>query len=304
MVEDRYFLKIAAMGHDFEHAISEKHFEAIASAYFGLTQVLRVEEQWEAVIQNYLDLERNLLDVAASEMIVNDHDTQAFADRRLRFGVKLSNLLSTCRAYLDHTPQRIGALGVDGIDSALLKALTKSQYDGRLGYRFMEALRNHAQHYGLPVHGATYERSRVDRTEETSLFRHAVATYVDLDELRANKKFKKSILAELTGDRAKTEPHIRDYIEGLSAIHDGVRDRLKDDIAKWLGEIRQAMVHYRSASAKEGIIGLAAFELDKKRKVVKEFPLVEGMLVRIERLQKRNRHLVNLSRRFVTSAAS
>lgn len=299
--EEGYFLAIRALGRHHRLEIDQARFEEIQTAWANLRHVVHLEEGWDAVIQNYLELEKGLLDAAARHMIVSMYDYHNFQDIRLAFAVKLSNLLSTCRAYLDHTPRHLNGLEPQQGETEAFRLATNREYDGRSGYQIMEALRNYSQHGGLPLHGASYGSHRAEGAEG-SLLQFSVATHIMVDRLREDKKFKQEVLNGVTEEKLAAEPLIRDYIEGLSCIHMELRKLLQERVEGWMKTIRDAIADYLEGSPESSTLGLSAIQLGKRNVWLQTVPLVEDMLERVEILQKRNRSLQRLTTSFVSSA--
>lgn len=299
--DEGYFLAIRALGQHHRLEIDQARFEEIQTAWANLRHVVNLEEGWDAVIQNYLDLEKGLLDAAARHMVVSMYDYHNFQDIRLTFAVKLANLLSTCRAYLDHTPRHLNGLMPRQGETEAFRLATNREYDGRLGYQFMEALRNYSQHGGLPLHGASYDARRKEG-DEAGMLQFSVATHVMVDRLRGDKAFKQSVLKSVTAEKLAAEPLVRDYIEGLSCIHMALRKLIQKRLEKWMQVIRGAIAEYLECSPDDSTLGLSAIKLGKRNEWLQTVPLVEDMLERVEILQKRNRSLQRLTSSFVSSA--
>ena len=70
---------------------------------------------------------------------------------------RLSNLLSAARLYVDQIAQDLhDAFGSQHQVSNEIKVKLSTEYDARLGYRVMEAVRNMMQHRSLPIHRLSY----------------------------------------------------------------------------------------------------------------------------------------------------
>ena len=108
--EEGYFLAIRALGRHPMLKIDQARFDEIKVASTNLRRVLDIEEQWAAVIQNYFDLEMGLLGAATKHLIMPDTDWNSMNDSRLIFSVRLANLLSSCRSYLDQTAKNLGCI--------------------------------------------------------------------------------------------------------------------------------------------------------------------------------------------------
>lgn len=299
--DNGYFLAIRAMGRHHRVEIDQARFEQIQEAWANLRHVVYLEESWDAVIQNYLDLEKGLLDAAARHMILSMYDYQNFQDIRLAFAVKLANLLSSCKAYLDQTPQHLNELEPQCGESVVFRLATNREYDGRFGYRLMEALRNYSQHAGLPLHGASYDARRKEGEEE-GMLQFSVATHVMVDRLKSDKAFKQAVLKDVTAEKLPAEPLVRDYIEGLSSIHMELRQLLKDRAEGWMKITRDAIIEFVEGSPDGSTLGLCAMQLGKGNEWLQTVPLIDDMLERVEILQKRNRSLNRLTSSFVSSA--
>ena len=164
----------------------------------------------------------------------------------------------------------------------------------------MEALRNYVQHRGIPVHfvrqGAHWTSLEDDRLMEYSVHIAAQRSYLEEDE-----KFKKAVLKEIAGD-VDLIAASRRYLESISAINEFVRTTLQGPIASARATI-EAAHHRYSQVYSESLIGLCALSMDNSQATVSIPLLLEWDDVRMQ-LQKRNRQLVNLSKRYVTSRVS
>ncbi|HEY9090109.1 hypothetical protein [Parasphingorhabdus sp.] len=299
MDEEGYFLAIRALGNHHTVEIDQPRFEEIQNASVNLDHVLDLENLWAAVILNYFDLEKGLLEAAARHMIMTDYDWQSLHDLQLSFAVRLANLLSSCRAYLDQTVQHLGKLEPNCDDAKAFKDARSHEYDTRLGYRFMEAMRNYSQHHGLPLHGTSYGTKR----QAPDALEYFVATNIDMDQLRGDSKFKQTVLQEITHQKLSAEPLIREYIAGLSSVHMGLRKRLEDRVANWIELIRGAIAqHVDSSPEGKKTPGLCAMQLGKGHEWLQTVHLGEDLLQRVEILQRRHGSLEMMPSSFVSSA--
>ena len=182
--------------------LSDTEHDFVDFAWRALTAVAEIEDLWEIVIQNYQDLESTLLQSALQSMVGEYQDHRQGQDERLKITRSLSNLLSSCRAYLDQVRRNLKEAESD--DTAKkFKLLTNREYDGSPSYAFMEELRNYAQHSGLPLHGTTIGGSwsliETERGLEKGTHRFSATALIVLDKLRANGKFKKGTLDKFPG---------------------------------------------------------------------------------------------------------
>lgn len=230
-------------------------------------------------------------------MITPTYEWQAFHDIRLQFAIKLANLLSSCRSYLDQTEKRLKYIQPNHNDQKYFKIDRSSQYDNVFGYRFMEALRNYSQHRGLPLHGSSYG---VKRKDENSL-QYSVATSINTDQLRSDTTFKPEIANEIQAAKIPVEPLVRDYLAGLSAVHTAMRQRLRERTSGWIKIISGAITEYIENTPDHKLTpGLCAGQIGKSGEIVQSVHLGEDISSRIAILQKRHGSLEQLPKSFVS----
>lgn len=83
MLDMRYLLTLATGGSPPEINITGDRFFRLKSAKAILTQALAVEEKYEMVISNFLDLEKESNNIALSNMVRNHHEYLDSFDFRL-----------------------------------------------------------------------------------------------------------------------------------------------------------------------------------------------------------------------------
>lgn len=264
-----------------------------------------MEEEWDSLIQNYIELELELIRSAMNTMVLSHEGYHEMNQIRLGFARRLSNLLHSCKSYLDHTPHHLKQLRTPELDVAFRTAANDA-YDGNVSYRFMEALRNYAQHRGLPLHGATFDSgwtgTFANGAEDSGFLRHSSYATIDLAKIRTDKKFKASVLADLaeSPDKLDVSLLVREYIESLAQVHEKVRKSVENELEYAGSAIRKAISQYSDVN--EGnVIGLSAAEFDDQNVLINHQNIFEDLLERINRLIRRNRNLINLRLRYVSS---
>jgi hypothetical protein len=205
--------------------IDEKRYQEIKQARDICVLAVVLEERLQLVLDNYSEWESELLNQAQTYLLweTTRHDSM---QQRLNLDRRLINVLTAFRLYLDQTDNNISA--IFGSASSELEAIKKFKnglYDKYFGYRFLEALRNHAQHCGLPVQMITFNSGFVDGDRKKHI-QFSVIPQTMFDELAANKNFKKSILDEIKslGDKVDLRPLIREYISCIIQLHGEVRN--------------------------------------------------------------------------------
>lgn len=297
----RHFLAKAVLAIAPRLEISDAERQEILTAWQSLAAVVEIEEEWDCLIQNYIDLETALLQSALHSMILSDDSYDDMHAERLHFARRLSNLLHACRSYIDHTPHYLNKLAGDPA-AATFHELRRRAHAEHFGYRFMDAMRNYAQHRGVPLHGSTFNASwtrNADGSKE--MLRYAVTASVDLARIREDRRFNAKVSAECEHiDRLDVATLTREYIEALASIQSAMREALSERIAGWKACVRGAISRYAAAN-KGDVLALAIMTFSEENEAVERVHIFEDMLARLEWLAHRNRNLVNLRLRYVTN---
>lgn len=148
-----YGLTIAVLARTPFVPISAEEFGAASKARTVISGALGIEETFNLVVGNYLEYELELLGGALRSLLYTEGAWSEFMGRIHEVNRRLMNLLAAGRAYLDQAPHYLSAtFGPESNEVRGFRSATNAEYDARLGYRAMEALRNFALHRGLAVH--------------------------------------------------------------------------------------------------------------------------------------------------------
>lgn len=264
-----------------------------------LSNALAIEEKYEIVISNYLDFEQEILNATTSHMIREHLDYSDFFKVRLGLNIRLVNLLTAVRLYVDQLNQNVTECIADNSNTKDdVKKLFSKEYDENNDYRFMEALRNYVQHRGIPVHW-TQQGGRWTSLEDDGLLEYSMELCSQRSYLEEDKKMKKSVLAEME-EKIDLKATTRSYIESISHVHDSVRSMIAESTAYSRKLIKDAHQRY-SKVYDDSLVGLSACKWDDHKQISSIPLLLDWDDVRVS-LQKRNRKLTNLSKRYATGA--
>lgn len=297
MVEPKrtYSLHALVLDGNPELPLDEKEFNDLKQAKVCLNAALALEENYDLLLGNYRELELEVISAAVTDMTAMSHEYKDFFEIRTAINRRVVNLLSATRMYLDQYPQSLKKIGAS---PEAAKAACSKAYDDFFEYRFMEALRNHAQHEGLAVHGVTMG-GRWLPPDEPKHLQFSIVPYA-LKAALEDSDFKKKVLAECP-DKVPLIPAARIHVGGISSVHKKVRDLIAPFVSK-ARHLVEAAISRHETEAKKRYSGIAAIEKENGV-VVEKVPLfVEWDDVR-QKLLERNHSVENLAKRFVTSQA-
>jgi hypothetical protein len=282
--------------------LSEEEFEATKTAKNSLLQILFIEEKFDLVLQNYLEYEAELLNSAARNMLFREESNSWIHSERNLISRRIVNLLTTGRLYLDQSIHHVKSVYTG--DSEKLDRIRKErsiQYDSRLGYRVLEALRNYVQHRGFPIQAISFPTVRVEREVESRIL-FTLVPYILVNALEDDGKFKRSVLEELKtkGEKIDIRPLVRQYIAGLGEVHDKTRELLEGDRQAWEEVIRAKIKRFEAAYGSASSTIAVVAESEEGRVIERELVFTD-IIERRKAFERRNRLLDSLSLRFVTN---
>jgi len=280
--------------------INDQQFEDLANARIALNAAFALEESYDLLIGNYVEVEKELLAAAASNAVQDLTEYKDFFDLRSTINRRVVNLLTTTRLYLDQAPQRLADCAADPAGAKNeFKLRTNEHYDGFFSYRFLEALRNHVQHCGLAVHHLSHGRKYIGEGGER-VIEISVQPFSEKRHLAADGGFKKKILDEMP-DKVVLTLAIREYLQCIGNLHMLVRDHVADCVLKSRQVINDQISRY--AKENDGVtLGLTAFRINSQGQQEVLPLLLDWDDVRLK-LTSRNSGLVALGRHVVTGRA-
>jgi hypothetical protein len=147
--------------------LTKDDYAALTAAKRGLVSLVGIEEKWDLVVENYADYERTLFELALDQVLDRPGGWSSFRSDIQLLNRRIANLLSATRLYTDQVTHDVSNLPVPDSDALqiFVKQSLEAEYDAHLSYRTMEALRNHVQHFALPVHVVRHSMTRVDTNE-------------------------------------------------------------------------------------------------------------------------------------------
>ncbi|MFM7641533.1 MAG: hypothetical protein ACKO45_08285 [Cyanobium sp.] len=215
--------------------ISRDAHDALLNARKTILFGVSLEQRLDIVIENYITLQRFLLDLALQNSVFFGDASGRLKEGRHSLNRHLTNLLSSVRLYRDQTAHALSTqFGEDSPTYSQYVSETHHAYDNSLGYRCLEALRNYVQHRGMPAHSIIFssaldEDEKVGEAKTTKARRrHFVAFSLIPKNLRLDGGFKSKVLRELeekANRKGKVDlmPMIQDYVSGIARIHQSIR---------------------------------------------------------------------------------
>ena len=300
----KYLLLLPVLADTPELEIDETAFLAYRRAKNVLFNCLSIEKKYEILLSNYHEFEQQILHVTASHMTRgiprSPHDFRLMIDLdfKLMIDLRLVNLLTSARLYLDQLSGHVrDCLPHQSNTEKCVKSLCAAEYDNKLDYRFMEALRNHVQHCGLAVHVVSMSEG-YSVVESERLIKHSLEFRTRKSELAMDGNFKRAVLDEIP-EEVDLKLATRGYIESLSNVHNEIRNIIAGSVEQARQTIEDAFCQYKEVYEQD-VEWLVVQKKDGEEVVERVSLTLWGDDIR-KTLQERNSRLAKLQMRFATN---
>lgn len=277
--------------------LDEAQFETLKTSQHILTSAKAIEEKYDLLISNFLELEKELLTQVAQQMVFIQNSYNDIHDMISVFNRRVINLLTSTKLYYDQIEKHVRTCQ-HGCESSgnLAKSYFSEEYDIHQEYRFMEALRNHVQHYGLAVHSLSLPSRWIGEDDRKQMI-NTIRLFSLKDELNKNEKFKKSVFNEIE-EKTDLVRAIRVYVGSFSNVHDKIRKLIECNITE-ARECIQNMINRYKDSNNGDAIGIYAYSIKSdipSEQIVEKFSVIlDWDDVRI-RLKNKNMPFPNINK--------
>ena len=283
--------------------IDEPEFEKLKHSREVLLSAKAIEEKYDLLVSNFLDLEKEILSQLAQQMVFIQDSYQHFYEIKSVLSRRVVNLLTSTRLYYDQIEKHVRTCMKDEKQFGKeAKGYFSEEYDNYFEYRFMEALRNHVQHYGLAVHSLSLPSRWIGEGEQEEMI-NQLKIYSTKDELSQNKDFKQIVFREMP-EKVELVKAIRIYVGCLSNVHKRVRELINSNVSLSRTDIEEVIHRYKEANAGDAL-GIYAYMVetdDPTATPVEKLPLLlDWDNVRLNLIEK-NRSFPNISRWHVSGS--
>lgn len=300
MEQKRYKILTTGLGKFPEIQIDHEQFEKLKLSSKILSKAISIEEKYEILISNFLELEKEALAISAEDMIRRQYEYTDYFVTRSTLNRRVINLLSSTKLYIDQILQDVKVFSKSLANE--LKESLSSEYDVAFEYRFMEALRNYVQHQGLAVHLTSHQMKWTEK-EDSRQLRFRTKIFSRRKDFEYDKAFKRSVYKEMP-EKVEILEAARVYISAISRVHNSVREKTQTVVDDSREEIYGVLNQYDELCETDvvGVSAIAYLDGATHHSEVKEqIPLfLVWDDVRLK-LVKKNPCIKNLEKRFVSS---
>lgn len=297
----KYYLRQNFLGNIPSLEISESEYKAIVRARNILSASLTIEEAYDLVLGNFIDLEREVILFTMEGMTDSRFDYDRAYTILSSLNRRVANFVYFGKSYTERISSRASKCVENGEEvlSKVVK-LTNTLYEASFEYRFSEKLRNHIAHYADAVHSVdSPSRWSMNESKRADKLVFNMGVYSHKDRLRENSKFGAAVLNE-ADSKIDLKQVTRKYMGSISELQVEVRGLIKSSV----DQARELILAYteKYAAINDGeAFGLAAFSQTELESGAKPLSLsLEWDDIRIK-LERKNQSISNMDKRFVSS---
>ncbi|MCF5656183.1 hypothetical protein [Pseudomonas poae] len=301
-MQGKYFLSTSSHELSPKLEISEFEYNKIVNARKTLSAALNIEETYDLVLGNFLDLEKEMLLLTLDKIFDHRFDYKKAYDVLSSINRKFTNFVLSAKNYTELIDSMTSksANNKEGI-KATVKAIRAKHYTENSDYRFMEALRNHLSHFGGAVHLILNpDKWLTDEKNQAKNLVFNMCVYALKERLAENEKFKKTVYDELP-EKVDLKKAARSYVGAISNIHEQVRNITKTATTEARLTIETHLESYKKMTDGDSFIVGAYSDTAYQTDEAPTLLLLEWDDVRLE-LLKRNQSVSNMEKRHITSA--
>jgi hypothetical protein len=291
-------MTIPAIGSFPELEISFEEYKNIIKSRNNLFEILAIEEKFDFIVGNYYDLEKAILDETLKDYIYNTNGILPIYQTGREISRRILNYLSSAKLFLDQVGTNLSKIG--GYNLSELKDIVKKTRQTNMNFIILETLRNHMQHYGIPLTSGR-GNSRITGKKK-NIFIHYNQLSINIDEFFKDTKVRKD-LSNIIDREKKLDLNqvLRTYFEDLSLLTITIREKI-DDIYKMAVETidgniaKYAEVYPFIKDQWQKVIGII-----EENKMGIQFEFSRNAIELIEDLRSKNCNHTNIKNRFVTN---
>jgi hypothetical protein len=285
---------------DFQQ-ISEEAYLSLREARDRVVWLFSLHEDYDILLENYLELERALFDVTLQHVAMIDQFDRLELDARRRLlGRRLSNFLESISSLKGRLKRRsANTFGRTSTEVSLVDGLWRQHCSNSESLSLMMALRHFSQHSNFPIHGLS-QLGRWEGLNDSRRERRVYCTEpsIDLDQLSQGRAEENEMLIrakDRLGSWAPLFPEIRAAVSSLSSFLESVHRSFEPRLHEWLKELDDAVPQG------DGYGQLCAAKWAASGDLEEEIHLSIDWRQRLKSLQRRHSRLVDLEKVEVSS---
>lgn len=297
-----FFIRELGLSRVFKLPITEERYACLKGAVGVQVEGLYLEQKYDFVVENYLEFEQAILKCGLDQM-VRDQGEWGYFENKALFNRRVMNFLTAYRSYDDGCRSHL--LKIFNRDKTRVRALQNEfskQYDSRVGYWAIPALRNYVQHQGFAVHSMSYSGRWMLNDEGEDRNRYMIDLHVIQKELELGK-FNSSVREKISRMNEKVDVKflIRDFMDGFSQAHVSNRSAVDERLSESRAELNRVRDEFMLASGYDAVRPIVAYRDGEADSMCSLGTVAEDQR---KYLVKKNRRLSNLALRYVTNQIS
>jgi hypothetical protein len=294
---------IRCRGLNFFLSIGAEDFSRLRAAHSVITEALAIEEKFDLIVSNYLELEATFNAICA-EHLVRSNPTPCPLDHHcVSINRRVQNLVNAGQAYLAYFSHlAVHSMQVMSQVFWEFSRTKKKQHDQSSAFRLIDSIANGPFPHLYPVVQLRITSNWEGQTDKGNLLVQRIEARFWNSLIQDRNTGDHSLDLDVSGGRSlNARSVLRDYVGQLSAIHQTVRTHMVLAIAESQSHVQSAALQFRERfSDSDASFHLTFFESDADGRYLREFPLPVHHVDRLRRMLRSNSPVPDLEH-WVTS---
>jgi len=249
-----------------ELEITEENYYEIKISLNALSAARSIEEKYDVLIENYIQLEQDISAICARSMIRRVRGYSDIADIIRKLNVRVSTLLSAAKMYTDHLYFDITAISkVEKTSEKFVKKLIKKRRDEDRYFRLVEGIRNYSQHCSMPVSSITLGgqwHEAGDKAKGTCGY--TMKIYTSKNDLSGIRELRKNTLGEFD-EQIDLKFALGRYFSALGDIHIQTREHIEQSIDECRSTVEEWMKKYSQFMDSQQLLDISAIRVENNK---------------------------------------
>lgn len=294
-----YYLKRLILGSRQKIVLTGQEFNVLKNARRTLGLLFKLTENYRVVVESYRKIEMAKYEAELAQILYSKLRYEDVSDTKVALNAPISGYLTSTRYFRDSTNKLLPKL-LPAQSITAFKEFRQGIDDSIREYRFVEVLRDYAQHCELPIAGITYHnflenKANLDESDIVT----TLSIYASRAALAIDKKFDRSSALDGMPDSIDIIHCIRFHMEGVWKLHEYLTKALEMVATDCRKIISDAITRFEQQTGQDSL-GLHAIAESPDAGDCEKIPLLldwdDARQLAIRKLG----NLSNLNRRYIT----
>ena len=300
-----YVLCRMVLGRTPKIRITKQIYDSVKPAKQGVHEIISIEEKFDLMMENYVELETTLLSLGMSHLAFSTFEYNEMLSSRNLISHRVREPPIFSKFYRDAFPQHVNnVFGAKHVAATQLSSALKDATSLPMPYRMMRKQSGITPPTSrTPIEGIVFEghKEMDEATRTTKRWAYQVIPKLNATAVGRRRDLSADVRTALVAAGSSIDPIqiIREAIEHLGTVHEHFRKAIKQQEEEWDSHLRSLLSKYIKRDKEKRSYGVAVGFLHSNGTISDEEYIVQDVLDYRKFLRTKNNTSANLSKRYV-----